>query len=157
MNRTQYENWKDFSIRMARVVYADSAQPTCEWIVGQVNDYFSGLETMGLEALAHVTAWDQANELGGILPCDYMAEREEELIPSDILFTPNETEFDETFLSPIRSCLRAGIDLACEPSAGVVGFTVGDIRKMYPRGIPRWVTENWTDFESVPDSADILL
>ena len=41
--------------------------------------------------------------------------------------------------SPVRCCLRAGLDCACEPSMGVMGFTAGDIRRMYPEGVPDWV------------------
>ncbi len=34
---------------------------------------------------------------------------------------------------------RAGLDMASEPSAGVVGFTIGDLRRMYPEGLPEWI------------------
>lgn len=46
----------------------------------------------------------------------------------------------ERWLDPIETCLRAGLDFATEPSMGVVGcFTVGDLRRMYPDGVPAWV------------------
>ncbi len=45
----------------------------------------------------------------------------------------------ETVGADIRCCLRAGLDCACEPSMGVMGFTAGDIRRMYPEGVPEWV------------------
>ncbi len=45
------------------------------------------------------------------------------------------------FYGPVHSCVRAGLDMACEPSAGVVGFTAGDLRRMYaPDPVPDWVT-----------------
>ena len=40
----------------------------------------------------------------------------------------------------VHCCVRAGLDFACEPSAGVMGFTAGDLRKMYPEGVPDWIT-----------------
>lgn len=53
---------------------------------------------------------------------------------------------DERWCGPVRCCLRAGLDFASAPSAGVVGFTAGDLRRMYPEGVPEWVTggdEKW--------------
>ena len=46
----------------------------------------------------------------------------------------------------VRCCVRAGLDFACDPSGGVLGFTAGDLRKMYPEGVPDWVSggdERW--------------
>ncbi len=48
---------------------------------------------------------------------------------------------------PIRCCLRAGLDLASPaPTSGVVGFTAGDLRRMYQEGVPDWVKGDkpWT-------------
>lgn len=45
------------------------------------------------------------------------------------------------FVDPVHTCVRAGLDVAVSPSAGVAGFTAGDIRKMYPEGVPDWVSE----------------
>lgn len=37
-------------------------------------------------------------------------------------------------------CMRAATDIATEQwSQGVVGYSIGDLRKMYPDGIPPWV------------------
>lgn len=89
---------------------------------------------------------------------------------------------DEQFCGPVLCCIRAGLDLAVAPSAGVMGFTAGDIRRMYPEGVPEWVTggdEKWDaqhfvgvipgvglipgktepngTFASLPDSAGVWL
>jgi hypothetical protein len=46
----------------------------------------------------------------------------------------------DRWLDAIETCLRAGIDFATEPSMGVVGcFTTGDLRRMYPKGVPGWI------------------
>jgi hypothetical protein len=58
---------------------------------------------------------------------------------------------------PVRCCVRAGMDLASAPSAGVVGFTVGDLRRMYPEGVPGWITSEFfrgSPFETLPDGAE---
>lgn len=51
--------------------------------------------------------------------------------------------------SPVICCVRAGMDCAIAPSAGVMGFTAGDLRRMYPEGVPGWVTgdEPWKTIE----------
>lgn len=45
------------------------------------------------------------------------------------------------YCDPVHCCVRAGLDIASSPSAGVAGFTAGDIRRMYPEGVPDWVKE----------------
>ena len=50
------------------------------------------------------------------------------------------------------------LDVASEPSAGVVGFTVGDLRKMYPEGIPQWIQDGYeSDLSAAKDSDPIWL
>lgn len=48
--------------------------------------------------------------------------------------------WEDTWGDRIRSCIRAGIDMAVEPSAGVMGFTAGDLRRMYRGNVPDWIT-----------------
>lgn len=50
-------------------------------------------------------------------------------------------QWDEQWGGPVRCCIRAGMDLASSPSAGVVGFTACDLRRMYPEGIPDWINQ----------------
>ncbi len=78
-------------------------------------------------------------------------------------------QWDKQWGGPVRCCIRAGLDMACAPSGGVVGFTAGDIRKMYPEGVPEWLfppneklmyalsdVENGT-FAELPDDAGMWL
>jgi hypothetical protein len=46
---------------------------------------------------------------------------------------------------PVHCCLRSGLDLVGEQSGGVLGFTVGDLKRMYPEGIPEWITSKFTE------------
>lgn len=78
-------------------------------------------------------------------------------------------QWDEQWGGPVRCCIRAGLDFASAPSAGVLGFTAGDLRRMYPRGVPKWVMppgerlHYWLSdkvngtFAELPDSAGIVL
>jgi hypothetical protein len=48
-------------------------------------------------------------------------------------------QWDDQWGGPVRCCIRAGLDCASAPSAGVIGFTKGDLLEMYPEGVPDWV------------------
>jgi hypothetical protein len=52
-------------------------------------------------------------------------------------------DWDDEWGGRIRSCIRAGLDLAADPSMGVMGFTKADIERMYPGGVPKWVSGDW--------------
>lgn len=55
----------------------------------------------------------------------------------------------DRWISPVHSCLRAAVDLASAPSAGVCGYTAGDLRRIYPKGVPQWVKDALSDMETV--------
>lgn len=59
----------------------------------------------------------------------------------------------------LRCCIRAACDVAVAPSAGVLGWTVGDLKKMWKgRKLPKWVTDFWEgDITTAPDEAAIWL
>lgn len=78
-------------------------------------------------------------------------------------------QWDEQWGGAVCCCIRAGLDMACAPSGGVVGFTAGDVRKMYPEGVPEWLfppnerlmyalsdVEDGT-FAELPDNAPLWL
>lgn len=78
-------------------------------------------------------------------------------------------QWDEQWGGPVCCCIRGGLDCASAPSAGVIGFTAGDIRRMYPKGVPDWVfppdeqLKYWLrdelngTFSELPDSAGVVL
>lgn len=78
-------------------------------------------------------------------------------------------QWDEQWGGPVHCCIRAGLDFAAGPSAGVLGFTAGDVRRMYPEGVPEWVfppgdrLHHWPNgpvngtFAELPDSAGVLM
>ena len=86
----------------------------------------------------------------------------------------------ELYRSPVACCVRAGFDCAVKPSMGVMGFTAGDVRRMYPDGVPDWVKDgewetigvkgvipgvgfvpepkgDWHAFDSIADEAKVWL
>ena len=86
----------------------------------------------------------------------------------------------ERYLSPVACCVRTGFDCAVKPSMGVLGFTAGELRRMYREGVPDWVTNgewetigvkgvipgvgfvpepkgDWHPFDSIADETEIWL
>jgi hypothetical protein len=160
MTKLQYHRWKDFALRMARMCFKGNRRPSEAWIVEQVESWFWWRDFQGDHGIYN--SWDQDKH-----PlCDHIAEFYDDLAPSsgrckaclhectyeddcpgctiecrcdeknDLCYE----QFKDQWLAPVLCCIRAGIDFACEPSAGVVGFTVGDLRRMYPEGIPDWIS-----------------
>ena len=59
----------------------------------------------------------------------------------------------ERYSNPVCCCIRAGMDVASEQSGGVLGYTAGDIRRMYPKGVPDWIARQWDDAEEIREAA----
>lgn len=151
MTELQFERWQDFAMRMARKCYADSWRPSCSWIVGKVAQFFEGIED-DKEFILSIINWDHSEGEGygvgdrlstDIDDCGPGLDNEEAFtlvygIERDVLAWE---QYNAQWLGPVNCCVRAGLDLASEPSMGVIGFTVGDIRKMYPAGVPDWIAQ----------------
>lgn len=150
MTREQYDRWVDFAIRMAKECYGTSRRPSGAWILEQVECFLSLRE----DDFAETYDWDS----GPTYVCDRMSEfvtdngfyhvegailraaeaRGVEL--SDDRVNQLIDEWEDRWFGPVHCCVRAGLDVAAEPSAGVLGFSVGDLRRMYPEGLPAWLT-----------------
>ncbi len=175
----QYERWKDFATRMAKVCFKHRRNPTWKEILNAVESFFDTLEYN--EDQVCIVNWDHSDpypeghpqyrktyrtqcwhchgtkkpdcryncEKGEIYDyakslcvgdmCSEMSESWNPYYWSDISDTEHEKR-QEQFCSPVTCCIRAGLDMAVNPSGGVLGFTAGDLRKMYPEGVPDWVT-----------------
>lgn len=61
------------------------------------------------------------------------------------------------FYNQLELVVRASVD-AVTGGAGVLGYTVGDLRQMFDGRIPRWLTREYEGLSSrTPDSAGICL
>lgn len=172
MTPEQFHNWRDFALRMARACYADSRRPSAQWVVEQVEEFFARYDE---ESAADVVDWDSAPAH----ICDETRQFVWDLQPAfrwrlrardvaeqdeDRRAELAEAQWEEQWGDPIRCCIRAGLDMASAPSMGVVGFTVGDLRAMYPEGLPSWLDAGFTDpsgatvtLSSLPNSAGVWL
>lgn len=195
MTHEQYERWKDFATRMARTCFKKYRRPPEAWIIKQVDSWFWWRDYQ--QDWGEYNSWDQDDHplcdhitefYDGVFPmsgrckaCEHqwqyclarLDNRECKLCEMDCTCHEKSDacywQFEEQWLGPVNCCLRAGIDFACEPSAGVIGFTAGDVRRMYPEGVPEWVfppderLHYWLSdkingtFAELPDSAGVVL
>lgn len=137
MTPLQYERWKDFSLRMARHAFPDATEARRGKIARSVEDFFSWYDG---EDVSEIEDWDSSPA--------YICDRVDDHLNHHQHYRYNERTGEETecgnkFANQVSCCIRAGLDRASSPSCGVVGFTVGDLRRMYPEGLPRWVTKGY--------------
>lgn len=149
MTPEQYEHWKDFSRRMVNVVVsARKREPSRKKVRECIGFFFSCRMDPGDE-WRRVEDWDNTarSENGhyGYCCSDHISDMAEYWIPGYwALPCDDEIAYErarERYVDPVSACIRSGLDVAVSPSAGVCGFTAGDIRSMYPEGVPQWVKE----------------
>ena len=66
---------------------------------------------------------------------------------------------DSALAINLQCCIRAAADVAVAPSAGVLGWNVGQLRAMWNnRPLPKWVTGFWeTDISTASDETPVWL
>jgi len=151
----QYEHWKDFSIRMARTCFKRKRNPDTEEIEANVEHFFDCLDP---EDLKSIVDWDHSDPYPEGSPragLDYGGHPKRAMLVTDMckehadgwnpyywydLSETEEERRDDQFCGPVLCCIRAGLDMAVSPSVGVMGFAAGDLRRMYPGGVPDWIT-----------------
>ncbi len=170
MTELVYERWKDFALRMARTCFRWHRRPTSEWIIEQVELVFNCIDQDDRKSIVN---WDHSDD-GEICISDHVTEILGQYGPSERPENEDREmlaweQYDQQWLGPIHCCVRAGLDMASAPSAGVLGFTAGDLRRMYPEGVPDWIShpgEKWsywlTDqqngvFAEMPDDMALVL
>ena len=154
MTKKEFERMKDFAIRMT--VVSIGGKRWQKVVRGHVEEILSRMDcpNFGFE-YQRIQNWDNARQGPDLdmyghkvrhcmLPCDFMSdylydhglEREHES-------RSGHCESVQTKVgSAVSCCIRAAMDIAVHPSGGVVGFSVGDLRKMWaPEPIPAWVAQ----------------
>lgn len=137
MNEQQLERWKQLSAGLARSAFPSLTPARQQKLLAAIEDFIDGLTSWG--DLDDIHSWDGP----GVYVCDEMSsylwdhryefERERKGCREAVL---------GRFGDMLSACIRAGFDVAVAPSAGVVGFTVCDLRGAFGGSLPDWVT-NW--------------
>lgn len=146
MTPTDYEHWKDFAFRMAKL---PSKTPPTKWVVEMVAWWFNTHDHPKYD-IEDVNSWDQ----GPTYVCDnvsaFLGERFDGRGKNcGYGFDAYERAYDRwmnTWGNAVSCCIRAGLDLVALPSMGVLGFSIGDLRKMYPEGFPEWLEKVLKEF-----------
>lgn len=156
MNWTQCQRWKGFSIRMARRGWPDITLARRKKIENRIIDFFDcrilagGNEKNGTWRKIH--DWDSGDDSEYV--CDHVSDFFDDILGNK----PGlDGAYTTKFLNQITCCIRAGIDCAVLPSGGVLGFNVGDLKRMYPKGIPEWILSEYEGLENGKDNEGIWL
>lgn len=146
MTEEQYQRWRDFSLRMAEAGWPNATPSRKAKIASEVEGFLDGVR----DDYGKIVSYDDSGDdlcVGGWL-MEYLDEHH-----------ANDPDKVNRFENQVTCCIRAGLDVASHPSAGVCGFTVGMLWRMYNETLPAWVAE-W--FEPPlsglePDSAGVWL
>lgn len=152
MTPEQAALWKQLSLGLAEG-YPENGRPSRQWIIDHVESWFDCAETWSLENtpwLNEVTGYGD----GPAYPCDEVDTFIEEINPygskwdnednPDVCgdygyFSKAGNHWHEHWGGCISACIRAALNLVLPESTdgGVIGFTVGDLRRIFPDGIPK--------------------
>jgi hypothetical protein len=163
MTPEQFEHWLDFARRMARDCHRRNKR-----VEALVHDFIEDKRRW----MAHIHGWDGdtcegcSHALGGQGPRPIYICDELSTFLWDYGLERERKRDGETYRTPtgtaVACCVRAAIDVAIKPSAGVVGYTAGDLRRMYPDGFPPWLADAFeskflADLRTVPDTTSVWL
>ena len=151
MTSEQFERWQDFSLRMAKHCYPKATDSRKTKILEEVKDYFYWRRLQ--------KDWPEIMDWDGNDDKYYLCDKVREFFEKYLHYSRREDEYTGRFHEQIVCCIRAGFDIAVEPSSGVVGFTVGDLKQMYGGVIPEWIKcQEWdVSLDEAADSAEIWL
>ena len=165
MSNDKFKRWHDFSFRMAKTCYRQRKSPSSTWILATLDQCFEHIKDEGVDCFVSwdevVSDWFQevVEYEVWVKPYDFATTKEAKHL-DQWYDKANDDKYDEVkekivsrVCEPIHCCLRAGLDLVGEQSGGVLGFTVGDLKRMYaPDPIPDWITSRFSpDFAQAKD------
>lgn len=160
MTEQNFQRWQDFSLAMAGR-YPGATERRRSKLFAEVEDFFDELRSC--HDPGEIGDWD-----------GYGAHGKRELLAVRDFATVFFDEYNHSwgyngggenrsdrgrFYSQLLSTIRVGLDVAYRPSAGVVGFTAGDVRAIFDGSVPEWFLNlDWdTEFVDLPDDALIQL
>ena len=148
MKKKQFKRWREFSTRMAMHGFPDATEARKQKILNKVNHFLDRMECVRKET----EDWD-GNE-GEIYVCDWLMD-----FVDETMHVHEEWGRETKFENQVSCCIRAGFDRAVYPSAGVLGFDVGMLRRMWDGKIPKWVTKGFEPpvTAETPDDAGVWL
>lgn len=136
MTARQFARWKRVSLGLVKASPKERRREVREHVSRLIDAITWG------EQLEDIQDWD--GNTGTVYVCDradeYLWENglEDEVTDAEGWSHSQRTPVGDD----VSACVRAGFDIAVAPSAGVIGFTIADLRNVFGRGrIPKWVRE----------------
>ncbi|HUV84239.1 MAG TPA: hypothetical protein VMV86_00935 [Methanosarcinales archaeon] len=150
MTFDQFEHWKDFSLQMAEHAYLEATGTRKKKIFDEVKSYFDEREFQN--------DWPEIMDWDGNKDDYYLSDQVDDFFDNYRHWSRREEYYTGRFYNQVTCCIRAAFDIAVEPSGGVIGFTAGDIRRMFDGQVPDWVKEFWEDdFDSIPNDDPVWM
>ena len=146
-----YHIWRDFATRFAQHAWENMTEHRRTRLTEAVTDFIDLYADEEDKAHLHI-GWDacQCEECHNIHG-DILADRVMEYFDE---YYPVKEKDKLCFYDQICCCLRSALNAAGDNNAGVIGFTVGDIRRMYDGVIPEWYATQFKDGRAVQDASD---
>jgi len=143
----QFYRWRVFSKGLVAAYHATERRK--KRLLEEMEEYFAFIENEGW--WRGMRSWDESE---GDAPYagDFFYEQFAEYDHSS-----ERREDAGRFHSQLSAAIRAGLDVASEPSAGVLGFTVGDVRTALGRNLPDWFCQLYPGIEKADDSKGVWL
>lgn len=145
MNQLQLERWKQLSLGLARS-YKSLTPARKAKLLEEVDECIEWVVCNGLETIVD---WDSAlYEAGRLVKYSAGSQVDDYLWDNRYKFEKRNSNGNielvtGRFGTMLASCVRAGFDMAVSPSAGVLGFSVGNLRDIFDGAIPDWVAEHF--------------
>jgi hypothetical protein len=151
MTKEQFDRWRDFAVRMAEHGYPYATVCRRAKIREEVKSYFEEREFQ--QDWPIIGCWDY-NEKFGSVSSDV-----DEFFYRYQHWQRDTDSYGGRFCDQVICCIRTGFDMAVKQSGGVIGFTAGDVRRMYDGAVPDWIEgQDWdTPFDRIPDDAPVWL
>jgi len=128
-----YERWLDFSTKLIKQMKCTETREVK--LTEEVESFIKDFDPDGIVKY-DIAGWDYE-----ILALDYyFCDHIDEYFDKYAIYNEHGEQTGK-FCNQLYSAIRAGLDVVVPESmvsAGVIGFTVGDIREMYPEGFPDW-------------------
>ncbi len=172
MTPEDHARWETTALALAALRH-DGARPSRQWAVDKVQGFFDCLDRREVE---HYIDWDRSRrgDTGGWWPivCDQMDHYIEDLFrervgghleccdsgdPRHVYYMCARCEEidwqarDQWAYGPwggaVSAPVRAAMDMVVG-GCGVIGYTVGDLRRIFPDGIPEWAFPDGEQLET---------
>jgi hypothetical protein len=136
VNKLQISRARSFIKRLIRVCYQHRTPERRAKLLNEATGFFYYNDVKPYES------WDQKNHI-----CDYFRERFDDQYCQYRRYRVGrrreeyEEDRNNRFLNDLSCIVRLAINVVCpeQDVCGVIGFTPGELRQMYPRGLPTWL------------------